>query len=120
MKNHTMIARGLRKGLVAGGLGLGILLAIGAPAVAQTAPSTYGSTGGGDTTRGVTQTRPATVTPPAAPASSTQVRGVTQTRGANQLPVTGSDVAGLAAVGAGLLAVGAVAVKTSRRSPVGA
>lgn len=111
MKNHTMIARGLRKGLVAGGLGLGLLLASGAPAVAQSAPSTYGSTGGGDTTRGVTASRPA--------ASSTQVRGVNQTR-ANQLPVTGSDVAGLAAVGAGLLAVGAVAVKSSRRSAVGA
>jgi hypothetical protein len=114
MNTHTMISRGVRKGLVAGGLGLGILLASGAPAVAQSAPSTYGSTGGGDTTRGVTATRPA-----APAASSTQVRGVTQTR-ANQLPVTGSDVAGLAAVGAGLLAVGAVAVKTSRRSPVGA
>ncbi len=115
MNNHTMIARGLRRSLLAGGLGLGILLAAGGPAAAQTAPSTYGSTGGGTTTGGATQTRPA---PQAS--SATQVRGVTQTRGANQLPVTGSDVAGLAAVGAGLLAVGAVAVKSSRRSPVGA
>ena len=110
MNNQTMIARSLRKSLLAGGLGLGLLLATAAPAVAQAAPSTYGDTGDNDTTRGDTANRP----------RSTAVRGTNQSRSANQLPVTGSDVAGLAAVGAGLLAVGAVAVKSSRRSPVGA
>ena len=102
--NHHTIARSVRRSVVAGGIGLGVLLAAGSPALAQT--STYGGTGtppgGQNVTRPVTQ-------------PATQVRGVTQTR-SNQLPVTGGDVAGLAAAGAGLLAVGVVAVKGARRS----
>ena len=103
--NHHTIARSVRRSVVAGGIGLGVLLAAGSPALAQT--STYGGTG--NPPGGQTVTRPDTQ-----PAN--QVRGTTQTR-SNQLPVTGGDVAGLAAVGAGLLAVGAIAVKGARRSP---
>ena len=104
MTHHT-IARSVRRSVVAGGIGLGVLLAAGSPALAQS--TTYGGTGNPPV--GQTVTRPDTQ-------PATQVRGVTQTR-SNQLPVTGGDVAGLAAVGAGLLAVGVVAVKGARRSP---
>ena len=104
--NHHTIARSVRRSVVAGGIGLGVLLAAGSPALAQT--TTYGGTG--NPPGGQTVTRPDT------PQPATQVRGATQTR-SNQLPVTGGDVAGLAAVGAGLLAVGVVAVKGARRTP---
>ena len=47
------------------------------------------------------------------PGAPTEVKGATVSRGG--LPVTGSDVAGLAAVGAAAIAVGSGAVAVSKR-----
>lgn len=44
-----------------------------------------------------------------------EVGGKTVTRGSGGLPVTGSDIAGLVALGAGAVAVGSTAVVASRR-----
>ena len=119
-----------RRALAAGGLGLGLLVAAGSPALAQSASDTnYGGVGSTTTVApttsttaatsattsttvrtaggGTTQTQPPTTT-------ATQVRGATQTRGAT-LPVTGGDAVGLSALGAGLVAAGVLAVKSSRR-----
>jgi hypothetical protein len=57
---------------------------------------------------------PATVASATATKSSTEVLGAQVTRGS--IPFTGGDVAGLAAIGAGAVAVGAVMVKRTRRA----
>ena len=96
-----------RRALVAGAMGLGLLVSFAGPADAQTS---YGGTGTPTTvapsTAGAVQTRPATAAAP-------QVRGATQSR--STLPVTGGDAVGLSVMGAGLVAAGALAVKGARR-----
>lgn len=101
--------KGVRRVLLASGLGLAFLLAgAGSPAAAQV-PACYPNCVGGTTV--VRDTAgPAAVTK-ASPVA--QVRGVSATR--SQLPVTGGDVAGLAAAGAMLIVGGAAAVTGSRR-----
>jgi hypothetical protein len=91
-----------RRALVAGAMGLGLLVSIAGPADAQTS---YGGTGTPTTaTAGAVEVRP---TP------APQVRGATQSR--STLPVTGGDAVGLSVIGAGLVAAGALAVKGARR-----
>ena len=92
-----------RRALVAGAMGLGLLVSVAGPVDAQTS---YGGTGTPTTaapsTAGATEVRP-----------TTQVRGATQSR--STLPVTGGDAVGLSVIGAGLVAAGALAVKGARR-----
>ena len=94
-----------RRALVAGAMGLGLLVSVAGPADAQTS---YGGTGTPTTaapnTAGATEVRQ---TP------APQVRGATQSR--STLPVTGGDAVGLSVIGAGLVAAGALAVKGARR-----
>ena len=95
-----------RRALVAGAMGLGLLVSVAGPVSAQT---TYGGTGNpppaAPSTAGAVQSRPAAAAP--------QVRGATQSR--STLPVTGGDAIGLSVMGAGLVAAGALAVKGARR-----
>ena len=90
-KQRTLTGRVLRVAAVSG-----IALGAMAPAVASAAP--YPS--GGD---------PPTVVDP-----NTQVKGTTATN-SSTLPFTGGDAAGLAAIGVGAVAAGAVFVRQSRR-----
>ena len=128
MNHRTTIdgmALGLRRSLVAGGLGLGLLVASSGPAFAQAAgpQSSYGGTGGTDQVRGVVEAPPVPAAPSRSVAVGTakaEVLGNTQSSGGSGLPVTGSDVAGLALAGAGLIAVGVIAVKGARRSALAA
>ena len=90
-KQRTLTGRILRVAAVSG-----IALGAMAPAIASAAPYP----GGGD--------------PPPVVDPNTQVKGATATK-ASTLPFTGGDAAGLAAIGVGAVAAGAVFVRQSRR-----
>lgn len=95
MKKHSMTGRALRVA-AAGGimLGVGVL----APAAAFGAAA---YPGGGSTT------------PPADPGSKVAANTATNS---STLPFTGSDVAGLAAIGAGAALAGVVMVRHSKKT----
>ena len=57
---------------------------------------------------------------PVSPTEAGQVTAKPPSSGSNALPVTGGDVAGLVAIGAGLVIVGVVLRRARRRRPSGA
>lgn len=98
----------LRRLILALGLGIAVLALVAAPAVAQEVyPDTPPEEVEGDV---VVQT-PTDVEQP----DDVEVAGDVVTR---SLPVTGGDLLGLAAMGAGAIAVGAVLVAQRRRTSV--
>ncbi|HVF74728.1 MAG TPA: hypothetical protein VM938_06740 [Acidimicrobiales bacterium] len=90
-----------RSTIVAGALAVGFSLGMPVAAVAQD----YVNTTDPPRVRGTTETRTG---------SDTKVAGVTTSRDAGSLAVTGGDIVGMVAIGAGAIGLGTVLVRRGR------